>query len=390
MKLFNKIAFTAITSVALLLTACEKAEIITTVGNGKAPVLTASTAAVAPTATDSNSVSLKLDWTTPAYASADPATYKYIVQIDSAGKNFTKGWTAELTGTRTLSFVAKDLNKALLDIFGFQYNVAYDMDVKVTSSYANNNEKLTSNVLRIKMTPYKTPPKVLPPFTDSLFIIGSASASGWTGGFVPEPSQAFTKIDSVTFGGIFYLVSGEYLLLPRNGSYSYKLAVPDNSIPNVANGGPFLYSPFNANLGQNFKSPAASGWYKIVVDFQLGRYTVTPYANPLPTQLYVTGDATASSWTNNPPVAQKMTQLTAGVFRISFAMTPGKYYKFLSSPGNWQPQFGPLPNSGYTFFAGTLGANYGSGNDPDAIQTPGTAGTYTVTVNFVTNSYKVQ
>jgi starch-binding outer membrane protein SusE/F len=385
MKLFNKIAFTAITSVALLLTACEKAEIITTVGNGKAPVLTASTAAVAPTATDSNSVSLKLDWTTPAYASADPATYKYIVQIDSAGKNFTKGWTAELTGTRTLSFVAKDLNKALLDIFGFQYNVAYDMDVKVTSSYANNNEKLTSNVLRIKMTPYKTPPKVLPPFTDSLFIIGSASASGWTGGFVPEPSQAFTKIDSVTFGGIFYLVSGEYLLLPRNGSYSYKLAVPDNSIPNVANGGPFLYSPFNANLGQNFKSPAASGWYKIVVDFQLGRYTVTPYANPLPTQLYVTGDATASSWTNNPPVAQKMTQLTAGVFRISFAMTPGKFYKFLSSPGNWQPQFGGNSATGTS-----LGANYGSGNDPDAVPTPGTAGTYTVTVNFVTNSYKVQ
>jgi starch-binding outer membrane protein SusE/F len=383
MKLFNKIAFSAITSVALLLTACEKADIISTVGNGKAPVLTASTAAVAPTATDSNTVSLKLDWTTPAYASADPATYKYIVQIDSAGKNFAKGWSAELTGSRTLSFIAKDLNKALLDVFGFQFNVAYDMDVKVTSSYANNNEKLTSNVLRIKMTPYKTPPKVVPPASNKLFIVGDATQGGWTNP-VPTPSQELTKIDSVTYGGIFYFNGGgnQFLILPVNGDWSNKLAIADNNLPGIRDAGVFFAS---TGPGDNFRSPQTAGWYKLMLDFQLGRYTLTPMANPLATQLFVTGDATASSWTNNPPVTQKMTQLTAGVFRISFAMTPGKFYKFLSSPGNWQPQFGGNSATGTT-----LGANYGSGNDPDAVPTPGTAGTYTVIVNFVTNSYKVQ
>jgi hypothetical protein len=107
-------------------------------------------------------------------------------------------------------------------------------------------------------------------------------------------------------------------------------------------------------------------------------------SNDLPQELYLTGDAMPSSWTNTPPVAQQLTRLNSSEYSITFALTPGKYYKLLSTQGQWQPQFGGSSATG-----GTLGANYGSGSDPDAIPTPAAAGTYKIKVNFVTNSYTV-
>jgi hypothetical protein len=131
-------------------------------------------------------------------------------------------------------------------------------------------------------------------------------------------------------------------------------------------------------------SPATAGAYKIIFDFQTGTYTVTKVDNAVPTELYITGDATASSWTNTPPVSQKFTAITNGVFEITMALVPGKFYKFLSSTGNWQPQFGGSSATG-----GTIGANYGSGNDPDGIPTPTAAGNYKIQVNFITGAYTV-
>ncbi|MBC7383681.1 MAG: hypothetical protein H7296_11935 [Bacteroidia bacterium] len=57
--------------------------------------------------------------------------------------------------------------------------------------------------------------------------------------------------------------------------------------------------------------------------------------------------------------------------------------KFLSSNGNWQPQFGGRSATG-----GTLGANYGGGGDPDAIPIA-TTGSYKINVNFITAKYTV-
>jgi hypothetical protein len=83
-------------------------------------------------------------------------------------------------------------------------------------------------------------------------------------------------------------------------------------------------------------------------------------------------------------VAQKFTRLNSSVYEITMSFVPGKAYKFLGLSGNWQPQFGGSSATG-----GTLGANYGTGNDPDAVPTPATAGTYKVRVNFFANTYTV-
>ncbi|HMU10802.1 MAG TPA: SusE domain-containing protein [Ferruginibacter sp.] len=119
------------------------------------------------------------------------------------------------------------------------------------------------------------------------------------------------------------------------------------------------------------------------------KIVITPYldvAVPLPPtgELYATGDGTPSGWTNNPPLAQKCTKLSLTEYTITMNFVPGFYYKFLSTLTQWQPQYGGKEANG-----GDFSANMGGGSDPDAIPTPAVAGSYKVTLNFVSGKYTV-
>jgi starch-binding outer membrane protein SusE/F len=123
---------------------------------------------------------------------------------------------------------------------------------------------------------------------------------------------------------------------------------------------------------------------------------ITPYldvAVPIPPTgaLYITGDGTPSSWTNNPPEDQKCTQVSNTEYSIVMNFSPGFYYKFLSTLTQWQPQYGISKLAGASGNAGggDIGYNFGPQGDPDAIPTPATAGTYKVTLNFKTGKYTV-
>src|SRR3982751_5006138 len=124
----------------LLLAACNKVDDLPFYNNGTAPALTASTTTLAPAPADSNNTVLTLSWTNPNY-SVDSANTKYTIEIDSAGKNFARPFTKVVMTQRSASFTAKELNTFLVNK-GYAFNVPVDMDVRVISSYANNNEKL--------------------------------------------------------------------------------------------------------------------------------------------------------------------------------------------------------------------------------------------------------
>ncbi|HZH66063.1 MAG TPA: SusE domain-containing protein [Flavisolibacter sp.] len=371
--------FLLITGSALLFAACNKVDDLPLYANGSSPVLTASAAVVAPPPADSNKVVLTLDWTGPKYAS-DSATFKYVVEIDSAGKNFAKATTKVITGSKSISFTAKELNDILLG-YGYAFNVPVDMDVRVTSSYANNNERLASNTVRIKMTPYKVPPKVPLPTSGKLFIVGSATQGGWVNP-VPTPAQEFSRIDETTFGGIFQLNGGsEYLLLPVNGDWSNKFSVADNSLNGLNGGGNFGF-----NLAQNFPGPATSGLYKIMIDFQTGKFTVTPYTQQhgLPGSLFIVGNATPGDWNNPVPVpAQSFTRMNSTRFEIaSLALSNNKEYLLLPENGNWGKKYGVVDNTAAGVKLGGILAPEGQN-----IPSPDVAGNYKITVDFITNSY---
>ncbi len=377
MKYFAKLSFLAVLLIGSL-TACEKkVGGLTYYQPGTAVTLSSSSSTVAAAPADSSKVALTLNWTNPKY-SVDSSTVKYIVEIDSSGRNFSKSVRRIISGALTTSFIASDLNAILLG-YGFSFGVAYDMDIRITSSYANNNELLRSNVLKVKMTPYKIPPKVSPPTSGRLFIVGSATAGGWNNP-VPTPTQEFTKIDSVTYGGIFNLNGGsEYLLLPVNGDWSHKFSVADKTVAGLNAGG-----NFGADLSDNIPGPSTSGMYKIIVDFQAGKFTVTPYTGVLPGNLFIVGDATPGGWSNPVPVpSQQFTRVNSTQFELTLALTGGKQYLFLPVNGDWSHKFAVPDNTIPSLKAGGNFAYDASSNFPG----PDASGTYKFVVRFIDNSY---
>ncbi len=123
-------------------------------------------------------------------------------------------------------------------------------------------------------------------------------------------------------------------------------------------------------LGALSNSNATNQASNILV-FKTQAYSVIP-------DLWITGNATASSWTNTPPPPQKFSyDVPTKKFKITMNFTPGNYYKFLEVQGQWQPQWGGAPKTG-----GPISVNDGTGSDPDAIETPSAAGTYILTVDL--------
>lgn len=361
-------------SLLLVIMACTKVS-NTFNANGQTPALTGSSTTIAPTPTDSLKQVLTLNWTDPMYATVK-STEKYTIQFDSSGRNFSKAVNVVVSGVLTDTFIAKQINDIALS-FGFSYNVAYNMDVRVVSSYANNNEQLNSNTLTISVTPYVIPPKVQPPITKQLYLVGDATQGGWSNP-VPVPTQQFEQIDSVDYGGVFNMIGGhQYLLLPANGDWTNKYAVADNSIAGLNGGGVFGY-----NLSQNFPGPDSSGLYKIMVNFQAGTFTVTPYTQVLPDSLFLVGDATAGAWSNPVPVpSQVFKRNNSTQFSIKIPLLGGKQYLMLPKNGDWTNKFA-VANSSVPAAGGPFGYNLSTN-----FNGPANDGTYTITADFLNYQY---
>ena len=378
MKYFSKLLM-GLAVLAFTFTACDKVDDLPFYNNGAASVLSSSSLTFNSTAADSNKVALTLSWTNPKYAS-DSASYKYIVQIDSSGRNFSKAVSKTVIGSLSTSFLAKEINAILLG-FGFAFNTPYDIDVRVLSSYGNNNEQYKSNVIKIKATPYVTPPKVTPPASGKLFLVGDASQGGWNNP-VPVPTQEFAKIDSVTWGGVFNMNgNAEYLILPVNGDWSNKFSVANKTLAGLRTGGDFGY-----NFNDNFPGPLAAGMYTIILNFQTGKFTVTPFTGTLPTNLFIVGDATPGGWNNPVPVpSQQLTRLNSSVWEINMAFVGSKEYLLLPVNGDWSNKYAVANKAAAgARVSGPFGYNLN-----DNFPGPVNNGTYKLSVNFATGLYRV-
>jgi starch-binding outer membrane protein SusE/F len=358
--------------VTVFLAACDKANDLPHYGNGKTPVLTASSTTIAPLPADSNNTALTLNWTFADYAT-DSTNIKYTIEIDSTGKNFAKATSKIVMGGLSTTFIAKELNNILL-AKGYAFNVPVDMDVRVISSYANNNERLISNTIKIKMTPYKVPPKVALPASGKLFIVGGATQGGWNNP-VPVPSQELARIDETTFGGIFQLTAGQsYLLLPVNGDWGAKYGGTGANNSNNPAGDNFKPE------GGDLLAPATTGYYKVVFDFQMGKFTVTPYAGTLTTNLFIVGDATPGGWNNPvPDPAQKFTRVNSSLFELTLQLNAGKSYLFLPVNGDWGAKYGGM---GANLSNNVLSDDF-KYNGSDMLS-PTVTGNYKISVNFAT------
>jgi hypothetical protein len=372
MKIIYKIFLLAIVT-TLVFTACDKADTLPLYAPGTAPALNASATTVAPPPADSNNVALTLTWSDPEYAT-DSVNYKFIIEIDSTGKNFANPSSRTVMTSLSTSYLAKELNSILL-ARNYAFNVPVDMDVRLIASYANNNEKMISNVVKIKMTPYKIPPKIAPPA--ALYLVGDVN--GWNNSASLDKQYYFYKTDETTFVGVFnFTTFGGYKLIQTLGNWDSQF----HMLP----GGNATAGQFEQkNADPAFPNPEA-GSYRIVVDFQKGIYTATKTdaerVTP-PADLYIVGDV--NGWNNSASLdpKYKFTKVNDFVYTIDVDFTAGGGYKLIQTLGNWSTQFHMI--SGGTALTGELKQADANPSFPN----PTPAGNYKITVNFATMTYSV-
>lgn len=369
-----------VTGMALVLTACDKVDDLPAYSKGTASTMTASTTTIATAPADSNKTALVLRWTYPNYAT-DSANIKYTIEIDSTGKNFSRPYVREVIGKDSVAFTGKELNNILL-ARGYAFNVPVDMDVRLTTSYANNNERIVANTIKIRMTPYKIPPKVPLPTTSRLFIVGDATDFGWSNDATPPfpAAREFSRIDETTWVGIFNLKgTGGYKLLEKQGEWSSQYHMLDGG---TATAGRFE----KKDADPGFPSPTPAGLYKITLDFQAGTYKVEPFTQQhgVPANLYIVGSATPGDWTNPVPLpSQQFTRKNSTEFELTLPLLAAKQYLLLPENGNWDKKFGTTGDASNTKLAGTFKPQGENIDGPDQ------AGTYKITVNFANNTYKL-
>lgn len=165
----------------MVITGCQKLEDQPFYEPAVPPVLfIAPTTALTPKTEDSTKEAINLRWTYPNHATS-PSNIKYVVEIDSVNKNFSNPLTRVLTESLSTSFMFKDINKYLL---ARKYDVGkpVTLQARVTSSYANNNEPIKSNLLTFSYTPYRELVNYV--FPQALYVAGNFQ--GWNPGTAPK------------------------------------------------------------------------------------------------------------------------------------------------------------------------------------------------------------
>lgn len=245
---------------------------------GVAPVLTADSTDLHLNYNDATKKAFTLSWTNPNYQfTTGPSSQNvnYNIEIDTVGSNFANPNKKVISVSEGLSqtFTESDINDIMLNQLNLQPGVQHSLQVRVTSSLSTNGAvPLKSNVVTITATPYTIPPKVAPPTSGTLYIVGSAVAGGWNNPIDNSQitAQQFTQVSPTMYTLTVSLVGGgEYKLIGVNGSWNQQWSVATKDDPNEIYGGDFVYN------GENVLAPPVSGTYKIVVDFQRGKFTVT-------------------------------------------------------------------------------------------------------------------
>jgi len=259
---------------AIVFASCLKQIEHVSYNGGTNPVLTAtSLAPLVMAKTDESKIWNTLSWTNPNYqfsTGINSQDVTYTLQFDTTGSNFSNPALQEIAVSKDLSkaMTIKEINTAMTKL-GLMENRSHNMEIRVKSNLTNSSAPLFSNVLKCVITNYLDVAVPLPT-TGDLFLVGDATSGGWANP-VPVPSQKFTKTSSTSFELTVPLIGGkEYLVLPLNGDWGHKYAVKNKTVSGLNAGGEFGF-----DLGDNFPGPSANGNYKIVLDFKLGKFTVT-------------------------------------------------------------------------------------------------------------------
>lgn len=274
----KKILLKAIIVVAgsFLFSSCAKDETKVIYKGGTAPVLSASASDSIPLpVTDTTGNAVTFSWTNPNYQFSDGGSslnVTYYLQVDTTGAKFSSEnmQTVAINSDLGTTFTVSSFNKLLANGLLLRTGTPQTIDTRVESFLGTGSVPLYSNTLSFSVTPYAPPPKITPPSNGQLFIVGSATPGGWPPLTNDPAIEQFEQVSPTLYKITIPMISsGEYKFVAIVGQWTEQWSVKDaDTFPG---GGAFVLN------GANCIAPATSGVYDIVVNFQLGTFTVTPH-----------------------------------------------------------------------------------------------------------------
>jgi hypothetical protein len=377
MKQISKLILASL-ALMIIFSACNKTDNLTKVDAlpvyqlGVSPVLNSSTATVAPTLADSNNAIINFSWTNPKYSN-DSSTTRYILEIDSTGKNFVNKNSKTVIGVLTTSLTGRELNGMLLNL-GFKLGVSQSIDVRLISSYNNNNERYTSNVLKIMVTPFPDPAFLVSANASVVCTLPNAAllsnTFSWTTAFknYTGPITYFLQYDSATknFANIKEI--------PVNSAFFTKALNQDTMNLTALNSG--IPGGNTGKVEYRIKAVTALGAisYSNVVGV-----TITSYVPIL--RVYLPGGYQGSTGNGNdwdPGTAPELIRdMRAAVFNKMYYI-----YLFLPANAEFKITVGRSWNINYGGSGGVLSGGGANLSVP-------TAGFYRVSVNISTLQYNI-
>lgn len=284
MKNLQKLVVASLLTTALF-TACKKDENQVIFTGGTPPVLTASsTTPMVLLLVNKDNPAITFNWTNPNYqfnTGNSSQNVNYVLQIDTAGANFTNPKKQERSISIDLgvTLTVKELN-AFLTKMELAWGQPHNMEFRVKSTLGNGSVPLYSNVLKIAVTPYldfvvEPPGTAAAGYLDgNLWMVGDAVASGWSNP-LPSPydvTQKFTRAGGPTDilhyeATITFNATGGYKLIQAQGVWSTQYHALDGTAK--------LAGDFEKrDADPQFPSPGA-GIYKVEFNFQTGTYKLT-------------------------------------------------------------------------------------------------------------------
>ena len=370
-KVINILA--ACAGMVLFFAGCEKIDELPYYDKGNTIQLTVNPASVVPGPGDANNPVVTFSWTSPNYKT-DTSNYKFVIEIDSTGRNFSKAASKTVMGVFSTTFTGAELNNFLLN-YGFSIGTPYVLDVRVVSSYGNNNEQYTSNVVKLTVTPYNHPATLITQFTS---VSGTLATAGdhsntfnWTNAF---PGYS---------GNITYSI--EYDLPANNFSnvHGFPAGVNTNQLSltkgemNDAALTAGIVPTTTGNVAFRLKAVTAQGAVSYSNSVTITVQTYQPIV-----LMYLVGSV--NGWDINNPlqlISDKKTDRFNKIFYTYIKLNAGDAFKFVRTPGDWGSAYGNTGVSGTGFSTG-----FNQGGDFSV----GASGIYRLTIDIAGNMAWVQ
>lgn len=358
----------------VVFSACSRVDDLPYYDKGKPVTLTADKTAVTLALADSNANVVRFSWTDPKYAQ-DASDYKYVIEIDSAGRNFSNKTTKVVTGKMSDSLTGRELNAMLVN-YGFTLGVPHTLDVRVVSSYGNNNEAYESNVISLIVTPFADPSVLTSTTTTVNGSLAIANQNALTFNWTPS-FQGYN-------GAVTYVL--EFDSAGKNFASAQTLTIGSQLYAH-----PLIISDINAMALNEGIAGGTTG----KLDFRLRATTAqgaTAYSNVLPItisayvpfyRMYLVGSI--NGWDINNPweiISDKAGSRWGKVFYTYARLSAGDAFVFVKTPGDWNTKHGSTGGSGATH---TIGAP-GTGGD----FVVSASGIYRLTIDLNSNQVFIQ